>query len=614
MQLDPTPIAHDDTQIEMPNSEADGSEKSAEESAEKNEMHSPTGDSDEDGTSSEEENNTTDPRIAQSHAPQGHWTPPPGLQSAKDALADIKSILKPRRPNGKPGHLDPGLNARLQSQLESMRLFLCIFCDEKSDVKGHNGARWTAASLQAARNMERGPCFARTLREWTHAFINDREELPPNNYGKGNKCHIDDEDLAQEIQLHLQGLGKYIKASDIIHYLDTPEMLSRLGRKKTISERTARNWMKRMGYRWTKDPKGQYADGHERANVIAYRQKILIPAWSILQAKTRRWAADNIDGADSASDGRKTVVWFHDESIFYAHDRRKQRWVHKSETAVPYTKGEGASLMVADFVSADYGWLRSPDGAEKARVLFKPGKNRDGYFTHEDIIQQAEHAIDILTRHYPQDDHVFVFDNAPTHLKRAEGALSARKMPKSTSKPGHNFGVEVNVTGEDGKLVYGPDGKVIKVKVPMSNGTLPDGREQSFYFPEGHEHAGMFKGMAIILEERGFTGVTGRKSKNAQCGKNFSCKPGATDCCCRRILYNQPDFVGVESLLEKACKARNSQVLFLPEFHCELNPIEQCWGTAKREYRLLPPSSKEADLETNVLGSLEEVSLISIRR
>ena len=40
--------------------------------------------------------------------------------------------------------------------------------------------------------------------------------------------------------------------------------------------------------------------------------------------------------------------------------------MHKSETAVPQAKGEGASLMVADFVSADYGWLWSPDGKEMA--------------------------------------------------------------------------------------------------------------------------------------------------------------------------------------------------------------------------------------------------------
>ena len=39
---------------------------------------------------------------------------------------------------------------------------------------------------------------------------------------------------------------------------------------------------------------------------------------------------------------------------------------HKDATAVPYSKGEGASQMVADMVNAEYGWLRSPAGKEAA--------------------------------------------------------------------------------------------------------------------------------------------------------------------------------------------------------------------------------------------------------
>lgn len=89
------------------------------------------------------------------------------------------------------------------------------------------------------------------------------------------------------------------------------------------------------------------------------------------------------------SDGQpapRVIIWTHDESTFYAYDRRLIRWVHKTEKAVPRTKGDGASLMVADFVSAEYGWLRSPDGKESAQVLFEVGKNRDGYFTVQDIL------------------------------------------------------------------------------------------------------------------------------------------------------------------------------------------------------------------------------------
>ena len=105
-----------------------------------------------------------------------------------------------------------------------------------------------------------------------------------------------------------------------------------------------------MDYCWTKTPSGQYVDGHECEDVVQYRQSKFLPHMALYEGSLQMWK-DGI--SDLLSEGpqpltRCTVIWHHDESTFYANDRRKVFWVHKNETAILKQKGDGASLMVAD--------------------------------------------------------------------------------------------------------------------------------------------------------------------------------------------------------------------------------------------------------------------------
>ena len=362
--------------------------------------------------------------------------------------------------------------------------------------------------------------------------------------------------------------------------------------------------------------KGQYVDGHERSDVVAYCQQVFLPAWTHLQSRMQKWevgrdnnsVVEDMNTTAPLSGGeRHIVVWFHDESTFYANDQRKLQWVHQNESAEPQPKGEGASLMVADFVSADYGWLQSPDRKKHAHVLFKAGKARDGYFTNDDIVAQTRRAMDILSRHYPNEDHVFIFNNAKTHLKRANDSLSARKMPKF---PSESWGVTIIAKDSTGKQIRDANGNTVKEKIRMVDARLPNGVPQPLYFPEGHERTGWFKGMAQILVERGYAGAS---HLPAEC-KDFKCPPDRTDCCCCRLMYGQSDFTNVESIIETTCRSCGFEVIFLPKFHCELNFIEQCWGFSKRVYRMKPRPSSEEMLECSVVESVEAVPLETMRQ
>lgn len=241
------------------------------------------------------------------------------------------------------------------------------------------------------------------------------------------------------------------------------------------------------------------------------------------------------------------------------------------------------------------------------------GTGCDGYMTNDDVLEQLEAAIAIVKEFYPDEDHVFVYNNAPTHLKREDGELTAARMPKG---PSETFGVDVDmVNPATGKPVHDENKKKRKEKVRMANSKLHDGSIQMFYYPNDYEVVelrGHFKGTEVLLTERGYN-VRGKKS---QCGKSFQrdCPKDRTDCCCRRMMYNEPDFRDVLSRLEKLAKKQGVQVLFLPKFHCELNFIEMCWGYAKRRYRVLPEGKSQAELEKNVLKVLDDIPLETMCR
>ena len=226
----------------------------------------------------------------------------------------------------------------------------------------------------------------------------------------------------------------------------------------------------------------------------------------------------------------------------------------------------------------------------EARVFFKAGKNRDGYFDADDMLQQVENAIDIFeSRTNGFATGLFLFDNTPSHQRRVPDARSARKMPK----------------GPHMTWCHHKDGPRMQ---PGNFGA--DNTPQDFYFTDNHPTMpGWFKGMEIIIRERG---LWPQKGLNAQC-EGFKCVAGKTNCCCR-LLFSQPDFENQKSHLEEYITSRGHICDFYPKYHCELNFIEQYWGAAKLIYRSSPKTRDMKEMEENVKNSLDDVPIVQIQR
>jgi hypothetical protein len=151
----------------------------------------------------------------------------------------------------------------------------------------------------------------------------------------------------------------------------------------------------------------------------------------------------------------------------------------------------------------------------EACVVFKAGKDHNGYFSCEDLLKQVEHSIKIFkSKTNGFVTGLFIFNNTLSHQKCTPDALPAHKMPKNPNK----------------------DWSHKKDGLRMQNSTFgPTGISQDFYFPKDHAMMpGWFKRMEAIICEWGLWPTAGLK---AQCD-GFQCEAGWTYCCCQHVMFS----------------------------------------------------------------------------
>ena len=95
--------------------------------------------------------------------------------------------------------------------------------------------------------------------------------------------------------------------------------------------------------------KGIYIDGHERADVVKYRDAFLQRIEPILRRKIQYDNDDNGDLVAVAPDLNPgeiaCVLVYHDETCYAANDGRRCLWLEEGERVLR-KKGDGKSVMV----------------------------------------------------------------------------------------------------------------------------------------------------------------------------------------------------------------------------------------------------------------------------
>jgi hypothetical protein len=156
--------------------------------------------------------------------------------------------------------------------------------------------------------------------------------------------------------------------------------------KKGISLSTARRWLQSEGFQYIGHKKGLYFDGHDRPDVLAYRQNIFLPQMERHFPRLACYQVGNVDKEVLATNfvERPLVLVAQDEMTSQAHDTVTKSWVFENQHALR-KKGAGRGLHQSDVICSTVGWLRD------ASQSLEYGKNYDGYWTGELFVKQVTH-------------------------------------------------------------------------------------------------------------------------------------------------------------------------------------------------------------------------------
>ncbi|KAG2211566.1 hypothetical protein INT45_003504 [Circinella minor] len=328
----------------------------------------------------------------------------------------------------------------------------------------------------------------------------------------------------------------------------------------------------RKGYKYRANKKDVYFDGHERTDVVEYRNE-----WSKRMMEYKKLMKDFTEGSiiepNLEPNQQEHVLVTQDECTFYSNDSKRDMWLMEGENLL-LKKNPGMSIMVSEFQCPCHGTMRIKGWT--SRKLFCAGQNRDGYWDHQDLLKQLqEDVIPLFESLHPNAKGIFIFDQSSNHGAYANNALVASRMPLGP-KPADEmepFKFKDTTYIRDEELHV--QAMYIKKDIIQERKNGKSKLKKIIYF----------KGIQKILEERGLWMEQDpyRQGKKWRLSCNDDEKPDHK-CCARHLLANQPDFKKQKSALQETVE-QNHVFEMYPKFHCETNWIERYWSYAKKEAR-----------------------------
>ena len=159
------------------------------------------------------------------------------------------------------------------------------------------------------------------------------EQLPPEKRGRHlNRSLLSSKQVQMAARTDLTSLPTgEVTPSCFCHMLNK-HILLLLGYtlKNELSERTARWWLARLGWRNQLLRKGVYIDGHERPDVVEYRNQTFLPSMAEYQKRMAKWELQGsklmCTSPKLGLDEMQIIALFQDENCFHANEYKRTIW------------------------------------------------------------------------------------------------------------------------------------------------------------------------------------------------------------------------------------------------------------------------------------------------